>query len=143
MRKLSELKLLTSLLVLLMVFFTLFPAVVEAKAGDEDEIVDSLAVSAAKEGDEDEKTAGDEDEATDGSAVSAAKAGDEDEKTDGATIHFQQGEGEEGGEGSLAGTGIALFIIALVLLLVAVIAVIGAASLGIIGLGYWQSESGD
>jgi hypothetical protein len=80
-------------------------------------------------------------------AVSEARSGGEetaDEST--AIVHFQEGEGEQedGGEvDSLAGTGIALGLIAFILLLLAVVAVISAASLGIIGLGYWQSESGD
>jgi hypothetical protein len=135
MRALPGVRLLASLMVLLLMVFSLVPAVVGAgdedemgrKFGDEDELA---GISAVFAGDEDE-LAGDEDELV----------GDEDELTRPAAIHFQEGEGEE--NGSLAGTGIALGIVALILLLVAVVAVIGAASLGIIGLGYWQSESGD
>jgi hypothetical protein len=128
MRALPGVRLLASLMVLLLMVFSLVPAVVGA--GDEDEM-------GRKFGDEDELAgisagfAGDEDELV----------GDEDELTKPAAIHFQEGEGEE--NSSLAGTGIALGIVALILLLVAVVAVIGAASLGIIGLGYWQSGSGD
>jgi hypothetical protein len=135
MRALPGVRLLASLMVLLLMVFSLVPAVVGAgdedemgrKFGDEDELA---GISAVFAGDEDE-LAGDDDELV----------GDEDELTRPAAIHFQEGEGEE--NGSLAGTGIALGIVALILLLVAVVAVIGAASLGIIGLGYWQSESGD
>ena len=135
MRALPGVRLLASLMVLLLMVFSLVPAVVGAgdedemgrKFGDEDELA---GISAVFAGDEDE-LAGDEDELV----------GDENELTRPAAIHFQEGEGEE--NGSLAGTGIALGIVALILLLVAVVAVIGAASLGIIGLGYWQSESGD
>jgi hypothetical protein len=135
MRALPGVRLLASLMVLLLMVFSLVPAVVGAgdedemgrKFGDEDELA---GISAVFAGDEDE-LAGDEDELV----------GDEDELTRPAAIHFQEGEGEENGR--LAGTGIALGIVALILLLVAVVAVIGAASLGIIGLGYWQSESGD
>lgn len=85
-------------------------------------------------------------------AVAEAKFGDEDELNEPTAVtHFQEGEGEGESEaetggvegGSLAGTGIALGIVALILVLLAVVAVIGAASLGIIGLGYWQSESSD
>lgn len=80
-----------------------------------------------------------------GPTLVEARSGDETGLTDStATVHYQEGEGEEGSaEGGLAGTGIALGIIGLVLLLVAVVAVIGAAALGIIGLGYWQSSSSD
>ena len=45
---------------------------------------------------------------------------------------------EEPGNG--AGAAIALSIIALVLLLVAIVAIIGAVSLGLIGLGYAMSN---
>ena len=41
------------------------------------------------------------------------------------------------------GTGVALGLIAFILLLIAVVAVIGATGLGIIGLGYWQSTGSD
>ena len=78
-------------------------------------------------------------------AIAEARSGDDTGVADStAVIHYQEGEGEEGGpEGGLAGTGIALGLIGFVLLIVAVVAIIGAVSLGIIGLGYWQSESGD
>jgi len=142
MRALPGVRLLASLMVLLLMVFSLVPAVVGAgdedemgrKFGDEDELA---GISAVFAGDEDE-LAGDEDELV---GDEDELVGDEDELTRPAAIHFQEGEGEE--NGSLAGTGIALGIVALILLLVAVVAVIGAASLGIIGLGYWQSESGD
>ncbi|NIP27216.1 MAG: hypothetical protein GWO38_26225 [Phycisphaerae bacterium] len=128
-----KLKFVTSLIVLLMMVLSLVPAAVEAKAGDEDELNDTSAVSATAAGDEDELV-GDEDEIV----------GDEDEIGVTSTIRPQEGEGEGSGEGgSLAGTGIALALIGLILVLLAVVAVIGAASLGIIGLGYWQSESSD
>jgi nucleoside permease NupC len=45
------------------------------------------------------------------------------------------------GEGNI-GLGVALGIIFLVLALIAIVAVIGGVSLGVIGLGYWQSEAG-
>lgn len=121
-----SMKFVTSLMVLLMMVLSLVPAAVEAKAGDEDELSDPSAVSATAAGDEDEI------------------AGDEDEIGVTSTIRPQEGEGEGSGEGgSLAGTGIALALIGLILVLLAVVAVVGATSLGIIGLGYWQSESGD
>ncbi|MCA9983525.1 MAG: hypothetical protein KDE59_04500 [Anaerolineales bacterium] len=41
------------------------------------------------------------------------------------------------------GAAVALSLIAFILLLVAVVAVIGATGLGIIGLGYWQSSGSD
>ena len=47
-----------------------------------------------------------------------------------AVVHYQEGEGEAEG-GSLAGTGIALGIIGLVLLLLAVVAVIGRLAWGL------------
>ncbi len=75
-------------------------------------------------------------------AVAEARSGDG-VVAESAVIHYQEGEGEAEGGSSLAGTGIALGLIGFILLLLAVVAVIGAASLGIIGLGYWQSESGD
>ena len=122
MGKLPVKKILPGLMALLLLFLAFAPAVVEARAGDEDEIRDTPVVS-------------------------AAKAGDEDEIIDTTPVHFQEGNGEEDAQsaqtGGLAGTGIALGIIGLVLLLVAVVAVIGAVSLGIIGLGYWQSESSE
>jgi hypothetical protein len=104
MRKLPVTKILTSLMVLMILTFSLAPAIAEAGSGDDTGVAGSTAV-----------------------------------------IHYQEGEGEEGGAegGSLAGTGIALGLIGFVLLIVAVVAVIGAVSLGVIGLGYWQSESGD
>jgi hypothetical protein len=102
MRKLPVTKFLASLLVLLIITFSLAPAIVEARSGDGAEVVGSTAV-----------------------------------------VHYQEGEGEGEGSGSLAGTGIALGLIGFVLLILAVVAIIGAVSLGIIGLGYWQSESGD
>lgn len=104
MRKLPVTKFLTSLMVLLIITFSLAPAIAEARSGDGADVADSTAV-----------------------------------------IHYQEGEGAEGGAegGSLAGTGIALGLIGFVLLIVAVVAIIGAVSLGIIGLGYWQSESSD
>jgi hypothetical protein len=156
MRKVPVFKLITSLIVVLMIVFSLVPAVgvaasgdedeltnapvvYDVAAGDEDELVDTTAASDAKAGDEDElagSSVGDEDESV------STTVGDEDELADTTAVHFQEGEGESE-SGSLAGTGIALGIIGFVLLLLAVVAVIGAASLGIIGLGYWQSESGD
>ena len=119
MRNLPVKKILPSLMALWLLFLAFAPAVVEARAGDEDEVRDTPAIS-------------------------AAKAGDEDEIVDTTPVHLQEGNGEEDAQsGGLAGTGIALGIIGLVLLLVAVVAVIGAVSLGIIGLGYWQSESSE
>ena len=50
---------------------------------------------------------------------------------------------EQDEEPSNFGAGIAIGIVALVLILVAIVAVIGAAALGIIGLGYWQSSGSD
>ncbi|MCB8960078.1 MAG: hypothetical protein H6651_07170 [Ardenticatenales bacterium] len=52
-----------------------------------------------------------------------------------------QDEPEAASEG--VGAAVALSLIAFILLLVAVVAVIGATGLGIIGLGYWQSSGSD
>ena len=41
------------------------------------------------------------------------------------------------------GAAVALGLVAFILLLLAVVAVVGATGLGIIGLGYWQSTGSD
>lgn len=45
--------------------------------------------------------------------------------------------------GSGAGAAVTLAIIGLVLVLVAVVSIIGAVSLGIIGIGYWSVSNGE
>ena len=46
-------------------------------------------------------------------------------------------------ENSAVGAWVVIALLALVLVLVGVVAVIGAVGLGVIGIGYWQSSPGD
>ncbi|RMG99962.1 MAG: hypothetical protein D6706_04730 [Chloroflexi bacterium] len=46
-------------------------------------------------------------------------------------------------EGSQAGVGVVLGLLGLILALIALVGVIGAVALGIVGIGFWQSQSGE
>jgi hypothetical protein len=79
-------------------------------------------------------------------AVLAASKTDDQAINQGVTVSYQEVEGEQESpatEGGLAGVGITLFLLAFVFLLLAVVAVIGAVSLGIIGLGAWFAQDND
>lgn len=55
----------------------------------------------------------------------------------------QDGDQEEGDQESNVGLGITLMLLGFVMVLLMVVAVIGAVSLGIIGLGAWFAQDGE